>query len=290
MIATKNREKYLPNALQSCFLQSVSPLEIVIIDDGSDSPDQIQKIVKDFSARLNITLLRNEVSLGQGESRNIGAKVAKGTLVAFLDDDNFLLSNHLELCLAQLKHPEVVAACSFMNVIETDQLVEQNSKVDYVMIFAGTQFGALNYFYNLICDTHIVIRREHFLKIGGFPALIRSSQEDWALGLKIMNSDFILKSTGVPTIMYRKNSDGIYATVTGLSKWWPLHVSSQRVNINGWWFTELARLRIVEKGKLQETINYVKWLLEHRLYGLLLARICRFVWRNTFLKLRNFFR
>ena len=105
-----------------------------------------------------------------------------------------------------------------------------------------------------------------------------------------MNSDFILKSTGVPTIMYRKNSDGIYATVTGLSKWWPLHVSSQRVNINGWWFTELARLRIVEKGKLQETINYVKWLLELRLYGLLLARICRFVWRNTFLKLRNFFR
>lgn len=287
IISTKNRQEFLPNALASCFFQNVPAFEIIVIDDGSDFPELTEKVVKEYSNLLNISLIRNESSLGQSKSRNMGANKAKGKFLAFLDDDNFLLPNHLELCLAQLSNPSVMAACSFMNSVDSVRPINQNSKVDYVMIFAGDHFGSLNHLYNLACDTHIVIRREFFLELGGFPELIQSSAEDWALGLRIINSGGKFQSTGTPTIMYRRNRDGLFATVSGLSKAWPLHTSSQLISIREWWFTEFARFALIHPNSFESKIGYAKVLIRDRAYFSLVRGLLRNV-RNVLVSMLKF--
>jgi glycosyltransferase involved in cell wall biosynthesis len=244
IIATRNREQFLPNALRSCVAQTFIPQEVIIVDDGSDSPDAIRTIVSSFSDSLNIKLLRNEMSLGQAKSRNLGAKHASNPFLAFLDDDNYLLTNHFEACLKILQDQSIAAACSFMNLVLSDEPIDQDAQIESVIIFAGDHFGTLNRIYNLATDTHLVIRRDFFEKIGGFPDLIRSSAEDWGIGLNIMAHGGKFKSTGLSTVMYRANTDGVLANVSGIKKWWPLHSSGKGMPFDDWWYHEFARASI----------------------------------------------
>jgi glycosyltransferase involved in cell wall biosynthesis len=271
VIATKNREIFLPNALKSCVMQTVMPIEIIVVDDGSDSPKAIEEIIKEFSELVEIKLIRNELSIGQAKSRNVGASTAQGNLIAFLDDDNYFLPNHLELCTNLLKNEEIDAACTFMNLVVSSQPIDQNSIADTFIIFAGDHFGALNHIYNLVMETSIVIRKVFFEKVGGFPDLMRSSAEDWGLGLKIMSSGGVIRSTGTPTVMYRWNNDGVLATVDGLAKWWPLQAGGNKVVMSDWWFQELARLLIhnnqpIVTSQISKKLRYIFLLIKRRDY------------------------
>jgi hypothetical protein len=132
-----------------------------------------------------------------------------------------------------------------MNIVPSDNAINKFSKSRHVAIFGGDHFGSLNKVFNLVCDTNaIVIRKDLYLEIGGFPDLYRSSQEDWGLGLKIMATGRKFKSTGVPTIMYRVNTDGVWATGSGVRKWWPIHHSGFGVAAPEWWYDEICRMTI----------------------------------------------
>jgi len=241
IIATRDRQTFLPQALHSCLGQTIQPKEIIVVDDGSVAEDQIRNVVELFSDRLNIRLIRNEASIGQAKSRNLGAEVATSAILAFLDDDNYLLENHLESSLGVLQEEDIVASVSFLNLSHSGSPLHKDSKVDSVISYGGDHFGSLNKIYNLACDTHIAIRRDFFLKIGGFPSTYRSSQEDWGLGLAIIASGRKFKSTGTPTILYRVNSDGVWAKGTGVAKWWPIHHTSFAIPAHEWWYDELTR-------------------------------------------------
>lgn len=81
VITGKNVEKYLEKCLTSLLQQSYPLLEITYIDAGSlDNSAEIAKkfgakVIVDFSART------------PGQGRNLGLKVAKGKVIAFLDAD-----------------------------------------------------------------------------------------------------------------------------------------------------------------------------------------------------------
>jgi glycosyltransferase involved in cell wall biosynthesis len=250
IISTKNRQNFLPQALNSCLNQTLQPDEIIVIDDGSTDSSATQNIVEMFSKDLKIRLFRNEVSEGQAKARNKGARLATSEVIAFLDDDNYLLSRHLELCLETITTQEAEAAATFMNRIYSDYPLHENSDIDSVTVFCGDHYTSLSKVYNLVCDTHIAIRRDFFLTIGGFPDHLRSSQEDWGLGLLIISKGGKFKSTGTPTIMYRLNNDGVWAKGNGVRKWWPLHTTSSLIHSPEWWYDELVRLSVYSEKNL----------------------------------------
>ena len=59
----------------------MNKLEVIVIDDGST--DGTEKIAKKFPVKM----IRNPESRGQSFCRNLGAKKARGTILAFLDSD-----------------------------------------------------------------------------------------------------------------------------------------------------------------------------------------------------------
>ncbi|HOY68317.1 MAG TPA: glycosyltransferase [Candidatus Ozemobacteraceae bacterium] len=101
IIPAYNPGRYIDCALESVRAQSVRPLELVIIDDGSRPP-----VSADAFGDLPIRLLRQE-NAGQAAARNRGIREARGTWLAFLDADDVWHPRKLERQLrAAETHPE----------------------------------------------------------------------------------------------------------------------------------------------------------------------------------------
>src|SRR4030067_2885578 len=81
IIPAYNEEDMIKSCLETLKKQSYSPVEIIVVDDGS--LDSTRKIIEDFSS---IKLLTQNHK-GPGPARNLGASVAKGEILVFVDAD-----------------------------------------------------------------------------------------------------------------------------------------------------------------------------------------------------------
>ncbi|MGM0442752.1 MAG: glycosyltransferase family 2 protein [Fibrobacterota bacterium] len=95
VIPTKDRADLLERAVRSVFAQTLLPDEIIVVDDGSrdDTPAVAERLRGDSPVPLIIC--RNAVARGGSAARNRGIHAARGTFVAFLDDDDRWLPDKL---------------------------------------------------------------------------------------------------------------------------------------------------------------------------------------------------
>lgn len=108
IVITRDREKSLRRLLKSLVLQTVKPVRVLIIDNGSDI-DQCKKVVREFSGLLKLKLIR-ELKIGIAHARNRGLVESEGEIIAFIDDDCEADVNWVEKIInSHDKHPEAVA-------------------------------------------------------------------------------------------------------------------------------------------------------------------------------------
>lgn len=84
VIPTHNRPLLLERAVRSVLAQDGHNVEIVVVDDASDTPARLALDL--FGHRVQV--LRNPTNAGVAVSRNRGIEAAGGRYVAFLDDDD----------------------------------------------------------------------------------------------------------------------------------------------------------------------------------------------------------
>lgn len=93
IVPVYNRPEEIFELLQSiCNQKYKNSFEVVIVEDGSTI--SAAKVIKNFSAKLNITYLTKE-NTGPGDSRNFGMQGAKGNYFLILDSDCILPPNYL---------------------------------------------------------------------------------------------------------------------------------------------------------------------------------------------------
>jgi glycosyltransferase involved in cell wall biosynthesis len=84
MIGVYNCAPYLAEAIESALAQDYDPLELIVVDDGSD--DGSGDVARSFA---QVRTIRQE-NQGNGAARNTAVEAATGDLFAFLDaDDRF---------------------------------------------------------------------------------------------------------------------------------------------------------------------------------------------------------
>ena len=89
-----NVEEYIAETLDSLVRQSLSPIEIIMVDDGSkDKSAEIIKIYQEKHA--NIIYIKQD-NRGPGAARNNGLNIAKGEFISFVDSDDILPLEALE--------------------------------------------------------------------------------------------------------------------------------------------------------------------------------------------------
>ena len=102
IIPAFNRASVVGRAIHSVMLQTLAPLEVIVVDDHSS--DGTCSVIEQMAARdSRIRLVRLDSNRGGAAARNAGVEAASGELLAFLDSDDEWKSSHLERSARLLK-------------------------------------------------------------------------------------------------------------------------------------------------------------------------------------------
>lgn len=98
ILSTYNRAHLLPRAIKSVLNQTYQNFELIIVDDCST--DNTEEVVRTFSDE-RIKYFKHKKNKGVLGTRNTGFKLAKGKYIAFLDSDDELLPEALEVAISK---------------------------------------------------------------------------------------------------------------------------------------------------------------------------------------------
>lgn len=101
VMATFNGERYLRQQLDSILLQTVSPKEIIIVDDGST--DTTLAILKEYATDDRFRLLVNDYNVGYIRSFEKGMLQATCPYIALSDQDDIWLPHKLETLASNIE-------------------------------------------------------------------------------------------------------------------------------------------------------------------------------------------
>ena len=95
IIPVYNVEEYLCECVDSVINQTYKNLEIILVDDGST--DSSGKICDDYAEKDERIRVIHKNNSGPSKTRNVGLEHAKGKYIYFLDSDDYIELNALEM-------------------------------------------------------------------------------------------------------------------------------------------------------------------------------------------------
>jgi glycosyltransferase involved in cell wall biosynthesis len=175
IVPVYNGAKYIAQTLDTILNQTVRPMEVIVINDGSS--DNTVSVVESFGP--SVTLI-NTANGGECAARNTGASVAKGNWLAFCDSDDLWLPTKLEKQL-RLAHEAPDIRCVIVDFAEiTDSVVADRSHFSFApddfwvqehyrsgFVVREPITGKLTTFQPSISSAPIV-KRDFYFEVGGF--------------------------------------------------------------------------------------------------------------------------
>lgn len=130
IIPVYNVEKYVENCLNSLENQTYKKFEVILIDDGSK--DESVKICERYKnkSKLDIKIVR-QTNQGVSAARNKGINVAKGDYVCFIDSDDMVSNNYLEVLKKLIeKEDSDISICGIKNISEDEKSNNINLEIN----------------------------------------------------------------------------------------------------------------------------------------------------------------
>lgn len=171
IIPTFRRSEFLIRAIDSVFRQDYENFELIIIDDngiGSEFHDINVKTLSKYVPFPQFRYYAMPKNTGGCAARNKGAELAEGDVLMFLDDDDYYFPDKVSKQMALLCEPTVDACLCGMKRVDN-----ANSE-----IISSENFPRGLDLKSFIIDgncftTMISVRRDAFVKIGGFSEISR---------------------------------------------------------------------------------------------------------------------
>jgi len=149
VIPVFNAEEYLCQCLESVINQTLKEIEIICIDDKStdSSLDILEKYAKKDK---RITIIRNELNLKAGESRNRGLRIASGEYIHFLDADDYMVNDAYEVLYNKAKSYDLDLLKAKAYGIDDTTLEPLNNPLYHLSNLDENDFNTVtNFFENL---------------------------------------------------------------------------------------------------------------------------------------------
>ncbi len=192
-----NGEKYIAEAVESVFAQTLQDFELIVVNDGST--DRSADILAAYGDRLVVV---DQDNRGLPAARNSGIRVSRGKYLAFLDCDDYWAADFLRSMTEAMENTDIaVSYCGWQNVGASDGQpyippdYETDEKLHHFLEFAS------------LWPVHAALVRRNALPADPpFDENLRSC-EDYDLWLKTAATKPIKR---VPQVLayYRHHDDG----------------------------------------------------------------------------------
>ena len=188
IIPVFNGERFLREAVESVLAQKYSPVEIIIVDDGST--DGTATVARSFPETVRYL---HQTNHGPAAARNRGIEQAQGNLIAFADADDLWPSHKLELQLPYLIRDSKIDIV--LGRIQQVLLSETQAK----------EIGDPAFSVNL---GSAVIRRSCFERVGLFDETMRYSEDvDWFM--RAREGAAAIMTIDAVTLFYRQHEQNM---------------------------------------------------------------------------------
>jgi len=159
IVPTCDRPDLLLKAIDSIFLQSYRPIEVIVCDNG------LVPLNREALNLYNIDYYYIAPRVGASKARNFGVERSKGEFLAFLDDDDTWDRDFLHLMMKKLveNRLDCVYGSKFIKnngVVKKYKSIESTDLTLDVLLFSNPGVGGIN----------LVVKKKIFSSIGGFDA------------------------------------------------------------------------------------------------------------------------
>ncbi len=162
VIATYNYGHFLAGALDSALGQTFGDFEVIVVDDGStdDTSAVVQPYLRDQRVRYERTN-----HLGQPGAKNVGIRLARAPLIAFLDADDVWLPAKLERQVPLFQVDQRVGVVYSRRLL----IDEEGWELEYAQptLCRGLILPQI-LLANFVCFSSCVVRRDVFDQLGFF--------------------------------------------------------------------------------------------------------------------------
>ncbi|MGH9158671.1 MAG: glycosyltransferase family A protein [Vicinamibacteraceae bacterium] len=113
IVLNHNYARYLKQCIDSALAQDYEPLEVIVVDDGST--DESRAVIESYGCRIVSELKPNG---GVASTMNRGFELSRGSVVIFLDADDFLLPGAVADHVRAHRDREVVRSEAYLRILK----------------------------------------------------------------------------------------------------------------------------------------------------------------------------
>lgn len=279
IIPAYNVEKYIKKCLDSVLNQTYNNYEIIIINDGST--DNTSKILESYKSNKKIKII-NQENKGLSNARNTGVSNAKGDYILFIDSDDFIEKELLEILNKTIKDEDLVRF-QIRILDETNKIIKEYKEETFNNLNGIEAFNKLSK-YNLVeLAVCYVYKKDTFLKnnykfeektyhedFGLIPYIIISSKKVTSINYigynYLQRKNSIMNNTDYEKEI--KKSNDVLKHYKNLIKW------SQNIEGDLTIYKSFIANSVILKSlnlKEKDYKNYIKKLKEYKVYDNLLT-------------------
>ncbi len=194
VIPCYNHAHYLKDSIKSVLEQSYQQFEIIVVDDGSENPDEVPSVVSKIGDP-RIRVIRHDTNKGLAAARNTGVQASVGPFILPLDADDMIKPLFLEKTLNFLNERADV------DIAYTD--VELFGAVSQVVEMPEYDFELMLKKNLMLCTS--LYRREVFFDVGGYDPRMNIAWEDYLFWIRAGKLGHCGARIDEPLFMYRRD-------------------------------------------------------------------------------------
>lgn len=130
-------EAYLDRCVESVVRQSYEKLEILLVDDGS--PDRCGAMCDAWAGKDSRIRVLHQKNAGLGAARNRGTEIAAGEFVTYVDSDDYLAPDAIELLLRLLQEQGAEIAVADCVKTQEDHVSFDRTTEEQIRLFTGKE-------------------------------------------------------------------------------------------------------------------------------------------------------
>ena len=214
VIPAYNAGQFLDETLESVLSQTYENWECIIVNDGST--DNTESIAQKWCEKDSRFRLTNKENGGLSSARNWGIKESKAEYIAFLDADDILTSDSLEVRINVLIEQNVdLVATKLQHFTDKLPKVSKNNARQDVLYYAKEGLTQLMAF-NKVTPSTVLCKKSVMDEVGGFTW--HKKAEDLHCWLKVLFAGYKIYRIDETLLLYRLVENSMSSTDRNCSK------------------------------------------------------------------------